>query len=280
MLSSDIHRTSASYNARLGIFLVALILAATLAAVLGLTPRDPYALEVASRFQPPGKVHWLGTDNLGRDIFSRVVAGSRVALQISTLGVGGALALGILIGTIAGYGSRWLDNLILFVLDSVRTFPTILLAMVIVTVVGPSIKTVIIIVIISMMPGYARIIRTQTLSIRHREYIQTERSLGAGPFRIIWHHVLPNILAPLIVIACMDIPTVIAIEAGLSFLGLGIRPPTPSWGTILQDGYAFIRNTPWLLVAASIPLVCTTLGFTFLGEALRDRLDPKSRIAR
>jgi len=117
-------------------------------------------------------------------------------------------------------------------------------------------------------------VRTQTLSLKNRVFIQAERSLGAGPIRIVSQHVIPNILSPLLIIACMDIPTVITLEAGLSFLGLGIRPPTASWGTTLQDGYAFIRNTPWLLVAASLPLISATLGFTFLGEALRDWLDP------
>lgn len=261
-------------TAWLGVALVALTLCGALAALTGLVPQDPYALEVANRFQPPSWLHWLGTDNLGRDVFSRIVMGSRVALYISVAGVGGALCLGILIGTVAGYGPRWLDNIVLFVSDSMRTFPTILLAMVIVTVIGPSINTIVIIVIVSTMPGYTRIARTQTLALRNHPFIQTERSLGARPLWIIGRHIVPNILAPLLIIACMDIPSVIAIEAGLSFLGLGIRPPTPSWGTVLQDGYAFIRNTPWLLIAASIPLIVTTLGFTFVGEALRDWLDP------
>jgi peptide/nickel transport system permease protein len=133
------------------------------------------------------------------------------------------------------------------------------------------------IVIVTMTPAYARVVRTQTRSVKENPFIQAERSLGAHPLRIIVLHVVPNIAAPLLIIACMDIPGVIAVEAGLSFLGLGVRPPSPSWGTVLQDGYAFVRNTPWLLVAGSIPLIVSTLGFTFLGEALRDWLDPKTR---
>ncbi len=258
----------------LSIFLLGVLALCALIALLGLVPHDPYELNVSNRFQPPSWEHWLGTDNLGRDTFSLIVYGSRVALYISLVGVGSAMCLGLLIGTIAGYGPRWLDNAILFVLDSARTFPTILLAMIIVTISGPSINTIVAIVIVSTLSGYVRLVRTQTLSLKNRVFIQAERSLGAGPIRIVSQHVIPNILSPLLIIACMDIPTVITLEAGLSFLGLGIRPPTASWGTTLQDGYAFIRNTPWLLVAASLPLISATLGFTFLGEALRDWLDP------
>lgn len=260
----------------LGLGLVCLIVLAAVAGWLGWLPHDPLELNVSNRFQPPNPTYWLGTDNLGRDIFSRVVSGSVIALRISLIGIGTAVCLGLVIGATAGYGPRWVDRLFLFLSDSVRTFPTVLLAMVIVTVTGPSISTIVLVVIVSTAPGYIRIVRTQTLSLRDRPFIQAERALGAHPIRVIALHVLPNILAPLLIIACMDIPGVIAIEAGLSFLGLGIRPPTPSWGTVLQDGYAFIRNTPWLLVAASIPLILSTLGFTFLGEALRDWLDPRT----
>lgn len=261
---------------RLSLFLLGVLAICTIIALLGLVPHDPYELSVSNRFLPPSWEHWLGTDNLGRDTFSRIVYGSRVALYISLIGVGGAMALGLLIGTAAGYGPRWLDNGILFVLDSARTFPTILLAMIIVTISGPSINTIVIIVVIGTLPGYVRIVRTQTLSFKNRVFIQAERSLGAGPVRIVIHHVIPNILAPLLIIGCMDIPTVITLEAGLSFLGLGIRPPTASWGTTLQDGYAYILYTPWMLVAASLPLISATLGFTLLGETLRDWLDPNS----
>jgi peptide/nickel transport system permease protein len=264
-------------SARVGLTLVSLVLLGAVAGWTGLMPHDPLEIDVSNRFQQPNLSHWLGTDNLGRDIFSRIVRGSVVAMEISVIGIGGAVLLGLLIGTAAGYGPRWLDQALLFVSDSVRTFPTILLAMVIVTVRGPSIDTIVLIVIVTMTPAYARVVRTQTRSVKENPFIQAERSLGAHPLRIIVLHVVPNIAAPLLIIACMDIPGVIAVEAGLSFLGLGVRPPSPSWGTVLQDGYAFVRNTPWLLVAGSIPLIVSTLGFTFLGEALRDWLDPKTR---
>jgi peptide/nickel transport system permease protein len=161
--------------------------------------------------------------------------------------------------------------------DSVRAFPVIMFALAVITVVGPSLQTVLPVVVVTTIPQYARIIRTQTLSVRHTEFILAERSLGAGAPRVLLVHILPNVIGPLLILASIKIPVVITIEAGLSFLGLGVRPPTPSWGNILNDGYAFIRNTPWLVIAAGIPLVLTTLGFTFLGETLRDVFDPRLR---
>lgn len=264
-------------SARFGAALVAIAVATGLAALAGLVPGDPYAIDLADRFAAPGRVHWLGTDNLGRDTFSRVVAGSGVAMLLAIVGVGTAMMLGLAVGTVAGYGPRWLDSVTLFVLDAMRTFPTILLAMMVVVITGPSTATILLIVVISLFPGYARVARTQTLALKNEPFILAERSLGAGPLRIIRHHVIPNVTAPLLVIGCMDIPAVVAIEAGLSFVGLGVRPPAPSWGTILQDGYAYVRATPWLLIAGSIPLALVTLGFTFLGEGLRDALDPRGQ---
>ena len=208
---------------------------------------------------------------------SRVLYGGRIALGVALTAVGLSLVIGILLGLIAGYGPHWLDNLLLLLFDSVRAFPVIMFALAVITVVGPSLQTVILVVVVTTIPQYARIIRTQTLSLRHAEYILAERSLGAGAPRVLLVHILPNVIGPLLILASMEIPVVITIEAGLSFLGLGVRPPTPSWGNILNDGYAFIRNTPWLVIAAGIPLVLSTLGFTFLGETLRDVFDPRLR---
>lgn len=144
-----------------------------------------------------------------------------------------------------------------------------------ITVVGPSINTVIGVVVITSVPGYARIARTQTLALKNTGFILAERALGAGTGRVMFSHIVPNVIAPLLILASMDIPVVITIEAGLSFLGLGVKAPTPSWGSILRDGYSFIRDTPWMVVAGGIPLILMTVGFTFLGEALRDVFDPK-----
>jgi peptide/nickel transport system permease protein len=260
----------------LGALLVLLfVLSAALAPAIA--PYDSNALDVPARLQGPSLAHLLGTDNLGRDVFSRVLYGGRIALGVALTAVGLSLIAGTLLGLIAGYGPRWLDNLLLLLFDSVRAFPVIMFALAVITVVGPSLQTVILVVVVTTIPQYARIIRTQTLSLRHTEFILAERSLGAGAPRVLLVHILPNVIGPLLILASMEIPVVITIEAGLSFLGLGVRPPTPSWGNILNDGYAFIRNTPWLVIAAGIPLVLTTLGFTFLGETLRDVFDPRLR---
>jgi peptide/nickel transport system permease protein len=242
-----------------------------------IAPYDPNALDVPARLQGPSLTHLLGTDNLGRDVLSRVLYGGRIALGVALTAVVLSLVAGVLLGLIAGYGPRWLDNLLLLLFDSVRAFPVIMFALAVITVVGPSLPTVILVVVVTTIPAYARIVRTQTLSLRHTEFILAERSLGAGTARVLLVHILPNVIGPLLILASMEIPVVITVEAGLSFLGLGVRPPTPSWGNILNDGYAFIRNTPWLVIAAGIPLVLTTLGFTFLGETLRDVFDPRLR---
>jgi peptide/nickel transport system permease protein len=260
----------------LGTALVALFV---LSAVLApwIAPYEPNALDVPARLQGPSFTHLLGTDNLGRDVFSRVLYGGRIALVVALTAVGLSLAGGIVLGLIAGYGPRWLDNLLLLLFDAVRAFPVVMFALAVITVVGPSLQTVILVVVVTSVPQYARIIRTQTLSLRHTEFILAERSLGAGAPRVLLVHILPNVIGPLVILASMEIPVVITIEAGLSFLGLGVPPPTPSWGNILNDGYAFIRNTPWLVIAGGIPVVLTTLGFTFLGETLRDVFDPRLR---
>lgn len=188
-----------------------------------------------------------------------------------------ALIIGLTLGLIAGYGPRWLDNSLMLLFDSVRSFPTVMFALAVVTLFGPSLNTVMIVVIVTQIPIYGRMVRSQTLALRDAEFILAERALGAGFFRIIGMHMLPNVIGPLLILASMDIPFVITIEAGLSFLGMGVRPPTPSWGTILNDGYSYIYNTPWPVIAGGIPVILTTLGFTFLGESLRDVFDPKLR---
>ena len=187
----------------------------------------------------------------------------------------GTLVLGLFLGMLAGYGPRWLDNALMLLFDAVRAFPVIMFALAVITVVGPSLETIIFVVVVTTVPGYARITRSATLSLKNTEFILAERSLGAGTIRVMASHLLPNLIAPLLILASMDIPVVITIVAGLSFLGLGVKPPTPTWGSILNDRYSFIRNTPWLVIAGGIPLIITTLGFTFLGEAMRDVFDPK-----
>ncbi|MGR3912920.1 MAG: ABC transporter permease [Gammaproteobacteria bacterium] len=258
----------------LGLSLVTLLTAG--AALAGwVAPYDPFALNLPERLQPPSAAHLLGTDQLGRDLFSRVLYGGRIALKVALTATGIALLIGATLGMIAGFGPRWLDALILLLFDTMRSFPTIMFALATVAVVGPSLGTVIFVIIATSIPSYGRVVRTQTLALRNNEFILAERVMGASHARILGVHILPNVAGPLLILASMDIPAVIALEAGLSFLGMGVRPPTPSWGSILNDGYTLIRNTPWPIIAGSIPLILITLGFTFLGETLRDLFDPK-----
>ena len=265
-----------NYQGVVGLVLVTLFFASAIFAPL-IAPYDPLQMDIPARLSGPTVEHIAGTDQLGRDTFSRVLYGGRVALQIAAIGVSIAFSVGLLLGMIAGYGPRWLDNTLILVFDTIRAFPTIVMALAAVALTGPSLKLVMIIVIVIAIPGFGRLARTTTLAIKNQEFITAERSLGAPPVTILLRHVMPNVIGPLLILAAMDVPLVITIEAGLSFLGLGVLPPTASWGTILNEGYLVIRDTPWPVIAGGIPLVLTTLGFTFLGEALRDVFDPKLR---
>ena len=259
-----------------GLILVTLIvICAILASVIA--PYDPIAINIIDRLQGPSANHLLGTDQLGRDLFSRVLFGGQIALKVALVSISAALGIGVLLGMLAGFGPRWLDNIIMLFFDTIRSFPTVMFALATVALVGPSLGTVIAVIIVTSIPNYGRVVRTQTLTIKSNQFITAERAMGVSTRRILFVHILPNVIGPLIILASMDIPTVIALEAGLSFLGMGVKPPTPSWGSILNDGYTLIRNTPWPIVAGSIPLLLITLGFTFLGESLRDLIDPKLR---
>lgn len=262
-----------------GLIIVGIIVASALLAQW-ITPYDPIAMNIKDRMQGPSFNHLLGTDQLGRDTFSRVVMGGQVALKVALPAVFGAMAIGLTLGMLAGYGPKWLDNFLMLLFDTIRSFPTVMFALAVVALVGPSLQTVVFVVMATSIPTYGRVARTQTLTLRNSEFILAERSMGASMFRILGVHMLPNIIGVLAVLAAMDIPTVIALEAGLSFLGLGVKPPTPSWGALLKDGYALIRQTPWLVIGGGLPIILATLGFTFLGESLRDVVDPKLRKQR
>lgn len=259
-----------------GLVIVSLIVFSALFAPW-IVPYDPIAMNIPDRMQGPSWTHLLGTDQLGRDTFSRVIMGGRVALQVALPTIAGAISIGLVLGMIAGYGPKWLDSIIVLLFDTVRSFPTVMFALAVVALVGPSLNTVIFVIMVTSIPTYGRVVRTLTQSLRNSEFIDAERALGASVFRIMSVHILPNVLGPIAVLAAMDIPTIVGLEAGLSFLGMGVKPPTPSWGSLLNDGYSLIRNTPWLIIAGGIPLILTTLGFTFFGEALRDVVDPKLR---
>ena len=240
-----------------------------------LAPYD-YAEQNLSRIlEGPSKDYLLGTDHLGRDLLSRIMYGARIALITAVPAVMISVIGGVILGLLSGYLGGRVDDGIVIVLDSIQAFPGVILALAILALLGPSLVNEIIVIGIAWIPAYARITRAQAMSAKNQMYVEAERSLGATNGRILTSHVLPNILAPLLILAAMDLPVVITFEAGLSFLGLGVRPPTPSWGVILSDGFKFVRNSPWPILWAGLALAITTLGFTVFAEALRDVLDPK-----
>ncbi|HAZ79875.1 MAG TPA: peptide ABC transporter permease [Porticoccaceae bacterium] len=242
-----------------------------------ITPYDPIKIDIRNKLSGPSWDHWLGTDQLGRDVFSRLIVGTKIALYLAVTSVSIALIIGIVLGMIAAFTNQWIDWALLLVFDTVRSFPGIMFALTIIALFGPSVNSIVVIIIVSTFPSYARLVRTQVMSLRNAEFIEAQRAMGASTSRILRLHILPNVIGPVLIVASMDVPLVIGVEAGLSFLGLGVRPPTPSWGTILNDGFLFIRNTSWIVFAGGLPLILTTVAFTSLGESLRDILDPKLR---
>lgn len=257
------------------VVVVALVVPIVLADVVA--THDPLKIDIRGKFEGPSAEHWLGTDELGRDVFSRVLYGGRAALQVGVLCAFASLGIGLLLGLAAAYGPRWLDNAVVLVLDTVRSYPVIIFALAVGPMFGAGIVTLMGILVVTSVPYYGRIARTITLSLLKTEFIMAEQALGAGAPRVMIFHILPNTIGSLLILVSMDIPVFIATEAGLSFLGVGIRPPDTSWGLMLNQGYIYINHTPWLVIASSVPLVLATLAFTFLGESIRDAFDPKLR---
>ena len=255
------------------LIVVSFLLVAIFAGVLA--PYDPNKIDILNKLQGPSLQHLVGTDQLGRDTLSRLIHGTQIALLVAVVSIGLAVLMGSILGAIAGYGPAWLDFLIMLIFDTMRSYPVIMFALAVVVLFGPSLTTIMVIIIATSFPTYGRLMRTQTQTLRKSEYILSAQALGIGTPRILLKHVMPNTIGPILIVASMDVPFVIALEAGLSFLGLGVRPPTPSWGSILNDGYTYIRNSSWILFSAGAPLILVTIGFTFLGEQLRDILDPK-----
>lgn len=231
--------------------------------------------DIPSRLEGPSRQYPLGTDELGRDLLSRLIYGSRIALGVAIPSVAIALTGGILLGLISGYVGGIVDDVVVVFIDSINAFPAVILALAVLALLGPALTNEILVIGLAWIPGYARVTRAQTLSVKQNVYIEAERSLGASTARIILFHVMPNVVAPVLILAAMDLPVVITFEAGLSFLGLGVPPPFPSWGSILATGFNFVRQSPWPITWAGLTLIVTTLGFTLFGEALRDVLDPR-----
>jgi len=241
----------------------------------GLSPYDPLKQDLLQRLQPPSSEHWLGTDDFGRDVLSRVLHGSRVSLRLGLVAVGLALFVGGTIGLLAGYYGGWFDLVIMRFMDLMLAFPSILMAIVVVAILGPSLTNAMIAVGIMAIPQYARIVRASVISVRGLEYVQAARALGAADPRILVRAILPNVAGPIIVTASLGLATAILDAAGLSFLGLGAQPPTPEWGSMLSQGRELVLVAPWVLTAPGVAVFLAVLGFNLVGDALRDLLDPR-----
>jgi peptide/nickel transport system permease protein len=259
---------------------LAIVLVAALAAILGpsLTPYDPAAQTLAQRLEAPSRSHPLGLDELGRDILSRLVSGARNSLSVGLAVVSVSALIGMALGAIAGYFGGFVDDVISRGIDVLMAFPGILLAIALVAVLGPSLRNVILALCVIGWVGYARLVRGQALRARELEYVQAARALGAGAPRVILRHVLPTAFPAVIVQATLGMAGAIIAEASLSFLGLGVQPPTPSWGTMLDAGRSHLFDAPHLTIFPGVAIATLVLGFNFLGDGLRDRIDPKSRI--
>ena len=242
-----------------------------------LAPYDPGKTDVSLKLKPPSYQHYLGTDQLGRDVFSRMLYGSRVSLSVGFVAVAISILIGILVGAIAGYYGRWVDPLLMRFVDIMLCFPSFFLILTVVALLGPSLFKVMVVIGITSWMGTSRFVRAEFLSLRERDFVQAAKSLGVKDLRIIFLHILPNALAPVFVTATLDVATAILVEAGLSFLGFGVQPPAPSWGNILTEGRTYIFDAWWLTLFPGLAILITVLSFNLLGEGLRDALDPRLR---
>jgi len=257
----------------------AVVLAIVIAAVGAplLARANPIALDLVERLRPPSAAHWLGTDGEGRDVWARLIYGARISLAVGCISQAIAVGLGVTMGLLAGYYGRWVDEIIMRLADVTLAFPTLLLLIAMVAALQPSLVVVFATVGFVGWAGMARLVRGQTLVVRDLEYVQAIRALGARDRRLLWRHVLPNVIAPVIVAATLGIAGAIMAEAALSFLGLGVQPPTPSWGAMIADGRDLdqLRHAPWTSLAPGLAIGAAVLAFNLLGDALRDALDPR-----
>ena len=244
-----------------------------------IAPQDPAHIDLPSRLQSPSTAHWCGTDELGRDILSRLIYGSRISMLVGSCVVAASLFVGLIVGSIAGYYGGHIDRFVnVVVMNAFLSFPGILLAIAFVAFRGPGIFNLILALSLGGWVGYARLVRAQVLSAREREFVEAAKALGANDLRVIVRHILPNIIQPVIVQAAIGMAGAILAEATMSFLGLGVPPPTASWGAMLDDGRAHLFDAPHLVLFPAAAVMLAVLSFNFIGDALRDFLDPRSRI--
>src|SRR5215207_5064383 len=262
-------------------FGIAVIVIMALAAVLApfVATQDPLKIDLTNYLQKPSGAHWLGTDVQGRDIWARLVFGARVSLTVGLISQGIALALGVTLGLLAGYYGRWVDELVMRLADVTLAFPTLLLLIAMVAAFQPSMGVVFATIGVVGWAGMARLVRGQVLVVRQLEYVQAIRALGAKDIRVMLQHVLPNVIAPVVIAATLGVAGAIMAEAALSFLGLGVPPPTPSWGSMIADGRDLdqLRRAPWTSVFPGMAIGAAVLEFNLLGDAVRDALDPKQQ---
>lgn len=257
-----------------GSLIVLLVVASAVFAPV-LTPHEVDARNIRARFAPPSAEHWLGTDNFGRDTLTRILHGGRVSLRVALGAVGIAAVVGVLLGSVAGFLGGAFDVTIMRVVDVFLAFPPILLALLLVAAVGTGEGSVTVALGLIYWTAYARVVRANIVALREEEFVDASRAMGAPWYRTLFVHVLPNTLAPIIVVASVGLGSAVTAEAALSFLGLGIQPPTPSWGSILNTGLQFLRETPYLSTFPGLAIMVTVLGFNLLGDGLRDVLDPR-----
>jgi len=257
-----------------------LILVALLAPLIVPFPQDTIDTHIEERFQSPSTRHFFGTDELGRDVFSRVLCGARISLKVGAIAIGLALAIGIPLGVVAGYSGGVLDEVIMRITDVFLSFPPLLLAMAISTLLGPNLTNAMIAIAIAWWPWYTRLLRSEAISVRERDYVQAARAMGASPGKIVFRHVLPNCLTPVIVQSSMDFGSIILTSAALSFLGLGAQPPTPEWGLMVSTGRTFFLTNWWMVTFPGLAIFVAVLSFNLVGDGLREILDPKMRRKR
>jgi peptide/nickel transport system permease protein len=250
------------------VVLIALVMVAL--AAPWLATHEPDAIALAEALQGPSWAHWLGTDGLGRDVYSRLVYGARISLLIGVGAVGLAVAVGLALGLVAGWYGGWVDSLLMRVVDVMLCFPTFFLLLAIIALIGQSVTNIIVIIGLTSWMGVARLVRAEALSLKEREFIQAARVLGLGDARIMWRHLLPNALSPVLVSATLGIGSAILVESGLSFLGLGVQPPASSWGNLLTDAKGTLGVAWWQTLFPGLAILLTVLAFNLLGEGLRD----------
>jgi ABC-type dipeptide/oligopeptide/nickel transport system permease subunit len=263
-------------RAKIGVTVVVIIVAMAVFAPLA-ARQDPNAIDLINLLQPPSAAHWLGTDVQGRDVWARLLYGARISLAVGLISQGVSLALGVALGLLAGFYGKWIDEIVMRLADVTLAFPTLLLLIAMAAALQPSMGVIFVTIGVVGWAGMARLVRGQVLVVRQLEYVQAARALGLGDLRIMFRHVLPNVIAPVVIAATLGVAGAIMAEAALSFLGLGVQPPTASWGSMIADGRDLdqLRNAPWTSLAPGLAIGAAVLGFNLLGDALRDALDPR-----